>query len=648
MKGYAGSILVCDLSGQEITLLPTSDYTQTFLGGRGLAYRLYWQMAAPSTVALDPANPLIIVTGPLAGFTGLSGSRWEICAKSPTVTPESFSYSNLGGSWGAHLKFAGFDAIVIRGMSDKPIYLFIHDGVCEFRDAKHLWGTGAARVRESIKEELGRDVRVLAIGPAGEKLVPFASTLADNDASGSSGFGAVMGSKNLKAVVVLGTNRPEPADPLKLGQLTDFLRELKREEPQEAPTVPNGMKARRQACFGCIAGCTRSLVETASGKRGKYLCTSGFFYEDLSHHYYGKLNEVPFQANRLCDEYGLDANVVYTMLAWLSRCYNEGVLSDKSSHLSLSKLGSLEFIEELVQKITLREGLGNILALGTLKAAEALGPDMEKLVPDYVFRDSSYTPYCPRMYFTNALIIALEPRQSFPISGDVGRTVVRWLDLANKSKSADSSNGVKGLSSRLVAGRELSGDDLRFIARHFWGSEEASDFSTYDGKALAAKMIQDRHCVKESAILCNFSWHISSIEIFRPEIVAEILSAITGEKHSEDTIYVLGERIFNLQRAIQVRERQCGREGDILPDFWHTTPLQESFLNPNLLAPGPNGQPITRKGSTLDRNQFELMKDEYYSLRGWDVATGLQTESNLTRQGLSDVANELKRLNLVR
>ena len=111
---------------------------------------------------------------------------------------------------------------------------------------------------------------------------------------------------------------------------------------------------------------------------------------------------------------------------------------------------------------------------------------------------------------------------------------------------------------------------------------------------------------------------------------------------------MLGERIFNLQRAIQVRERQCGREGDILPDFWHTTPLQESFLNPNLLAPGPYGQPITRKGSTLDRNQFELMKDEYYSLRGWDVATGLQTESNLTRQGLSDVANELKRLNLVR
>jgi aldehyde:ferredoxin oxidoreductase len=130
--------------------------------------------------------------------------------------------------------------------------------------------------------------------------------------------------------------------------------------------------------------------------------------------------------------------------------------------------------------------------------------------------------------------------------------------------------------------------------------------------------------------------------------VAEILSAITGEEHNEDTIYELGERIFNLQRAIQIRERQCGREGDVLPDIWYTAPLQESFLNPDLLAPGPDGQPVTRKGSVLDKDHFERMKDEYYSLRGWDVATGLQTESNLARQGLSDLAGELKKLNLLR
>lgn len=631
MHGYAGSILVCDLSRRETTHIPTSDYARTFLGGRGLAARLYWQQAVPSTTALDPANPFIIATGPLAGFTGLSGSRWQICAKSPSVMPQSFNYSNLGGSWGAHLKFTGLDALVIRGMAEKPSYLFLHDGACEFRDASHLWGRGAAQVRESLKAELGQDVRVLTMGPAGENLVSFAGLLADNDASGSSGFGAVMGSKKLKAVAVLGTNRPEPAHPIKLRELTDFLRQLKRRRPQQVPSSPRGMKARRQACFGCIAGCLRSVMETASGRRGKYLCGSGIFYEPRVRCYYGELNEVSFLATRLCDDYGLDANVIEAMIVWLSRCYRAGILTDQNSGLPLSKCGSLEFIEELVRKVALREGFGDMLAQGTLKAAQTLGSDAEKLCGDYVFRDGTGSGYCPRMYIANALIFALEPRQNFPQTGEVGGTVWRWLDWLNG-----------------VENPEVSSDDMRFIARHFWGSEAAADFSSYRGKALAAKMIQDRHYVKESTILCSFSWHISAIEIFRPEVVAEVLSAVTGDQHNESSIHQLGERIFNLQRAIHVRERRCGREGDTLPEFWYTTPLKESFMNPKLLAPGPDGQPITRKGSVVDRGQVELMKNEYYRLRGWDVVTGLQTKSKLTELGLVDVARELTKVNLTR
>jgi aldehyde:ferredoxin oxidoreductase len=469
------------------------------------------------------------------------------------------------------------------------------------------------------------------MGPAGENLVSFASVLADNDSSGSSGFGAVMGSKKLKAVVVLGTNRPEPADPIKLRQLTDFIREMKRSRPPPTPSPPKDMKVKRQACFGCIAGCERSVIETTSGKRGKYLCDSGIFYEPLVRRYYGELNEVSFLATRLCDDYGLDTSAIEAMIVWLSRCYEAGILTDQNSGLPLSKCGSLEFIEELVRKVALREGFGDMLAQGTLKAAQMLGSGAEKLCGDYVFRDGTRSDYCPRMYITNALFFALEPRQNLPQMGEVGGTVLGWLDWLN---------GVKN--------PEVSSDDMGFIARHFWGSEAAADFSSYRGKALAAKMIQDRHYVKESAILCSFSWHVSAIEIFRPEVVAEVLSAVTGDRHDESSIYQLGERIFNLQRAIHVRERQCGREGDTLPKFWHTTPLQESFMNPKLLAPGPDGQSITRKGSVVDRGQFELMKDEYYRLRGWDVITGLQTESKLTELGLVDVASELRRVNLTR
>jgi len=489
---------------------------------------------------------------------------------------------------------------------------------------------GAAQVIESLKAELGQGVRVLTMGPAGENLVSFASVLADNDSSGSSGFGAVMGSKKLKAVAVLGTNRPEPADPIKLRQLTDFIREMKRSRPPPTPSPPKDMKVKRQACFGCVAGCERSVIETASGKRGKYLCDSGWFYEPLVRCYYGELNEVSFLATRLCDDYGLDTSAIEAMILWLSRCYKAGILTDQNSGLPLSKCGSLEFIEELVRKVALREGFGDMLAQGTLKAAQHLGSGAEKLFGDYVFRDGR-AGFCPRMYITNALFFALEPRQNFPQTGEVARTVCGWLDWLN---------GVKN--------PEVSSDDMGFIARHFWGSEAAADFSSYRGKALAAKMIQDRHYVKESAILCSFYWRIALIEIFRPEVVAEVLSAVTGSQHDESSIYQLGERIFNLQRAIHVRERQCGREGDTLPEFWYSIPLQETAHNPKILVPGPDGQPITRKGSVVDRGQFELMKDEYYRLRGWDVATGLQTESKLTELGLADVARELRKVNLTR
>jgi len=537
----------------------------------------------------------------------------------------------LGGSWGAYLKFAGFDALLVEGVADKPTYLFVHDGECEFRDARHLWGKGAAQARESLKAELGQDARILAAGPAGENLVSFASLLADNDASGSSGFGAVMGSKKLKAVAVLGTKRPVAADPVKLQQLTSLLRGLKRRRPQEAPSPPQDMKARRQACFGCIAGCPRSVLETASGRRGKYLCSSGIFYEPLAEGYYRRLNEVPFLANRLCDDYGLDTNSIEAMIAWLSYCYRVGILSDQNSGIPLSKLGSLEFIEELVRKVSLREGFGDVLAQGLLQAAETLSHSAVELLGDSIFRDGTGVGYCPRMYLTNALLYALEPRQSLPQLGEVGGTVVRWLDWVN---------GVKN--------PEVSGDDLAFIARHFWGGEEAADFSDWRGKGLAAKMIQDRHYAKESAILCSFSWHVSAIERFRPQVVAEILSAVTGARYDESSVFLLGERIFNLQHAIHVRERGCGREGDTLPEFWLTTPLRESFMNPELLAPGPDLRPITKKGCVLERRQFELMRDEYYRLRGWDVATGLQTDSKLAELGLADVARELRDAHLTR
>ena len=200
--GYAGEILKVNLSTRKITREATSDYSARFLGGRGFAAKLYWNMVPADARALEPKNCLICATGPTTGFFGIAGCRWQICGKSPAHEPEAFSYANLGGKWGPALKSAGFDALAVQGKADRPVYLYVHGGVAEIRDASFLWGQSTFDTIDSIRLELGQEASVVTIGPAGEHQVVFATTLADEGASGGSGFGAVMGSKNLKAIAV--------------------------------------------------------------------------------------------------------------------------------------------------------------------------------------------------------------------------------------------------------------------------------------------------------------------------------------------------------------------------------------------------------------------------------------------------------------
>ncbi|GAF76323.1 unnamed protein product, partial [marine sediment metagenome] len=220
--GYAGEILRVDLSSGGVTRMPTVDYADRFLGGRGIAAKIYWDEVPPEVKAFDPENRLIFATGPLAGFTGVSGSRWQICGKSSLTTPEYFNYSNLGGNWGAQLKLAGYDALVIQGKSEKPVYILIQDETVEIRDASTLWGKSTVETREMLKQQLGSSVNIVATGPAGENMVTFASVLADKDASGSSGLGAVMGSKNLKAIAVRGSGKVMAANPQRYRELADY------------------------------------------------------------------------------------------------------------------------------------------------------------------------------------------------------------------------------------------------------------------------------------------------------------------------------------------------------------------------------------------------------------------------------------------
>jgi len=615
-----------------VTDVPTSNYTDRFVGGRGIAAKIYWDEVPPEIDAFDPENRLIIMTGPMAGYSGVAGSMWQICGKSAATNPERFCYGGLGGSWGAYLKFAGYDGIVIQGKAESPVYLFIQDGVVELRDASALWGRDSVEVRHLLKGKLGKSVRIVAIGPAGENLVSFATVLADDDASGY-GFGAVMGSKNLKAVVVRGRGgRSAVANPQRLRELTKYVRKLRPRGVLSSHMVEGN---KPQLCYGCVSGCARGIYEATDGDKGKFFCQSHHLYIDPAFSYYGERNDVPFHANRLCDKYGLDTSVLQSMITWLSVCYQAGVLTDERTGIPLSKWGSMEFIETLLKKISLREGFGDTLARGLYQAADSVGSKAKELITTYTDRNGQWGAYGPRLYITPGLIYAMEPRRALPQLHNIVGPIRDW------------SNWVDGLE-----GAYMSGEVIRGIGRMFWGSELAFDFSTYDGKALAAKRIQDCIHANECLILCSFVYPITDVKdtddhLGDPTIESKLYSAVTGNEVDEEGLHRIGERVFNLQRAILTREGHRGKKDDQIVEANHTLPLETELFNEKCQVPGKDGEPISRKGVVVDREKFEKMRDEYYQLRGWDVSSGFQTKAKLGELGLEDVARDLEQRGLV-
>ncbi len=634
--GYAGKILRIDLSSGAITTTPTAAYADRFLGGRGIGTKIYWDEVLPETKAFDPENRLIFVTGPATGIPP-AGSRTQVYGKSPATVPEGFCYSNFGGSWGAQLKFAGFDGLVIQGESEKPVYIFIQDGIAEIRDASHLWGKGSVEVREALKSEYGRNVRVVATGPAGENKVVFANLLADEDASGSSGFGAVMGAKRLKAIAVTGSQKVVPANSDELRELTKYVRHLLGDEPRIDTSLELPPDVTQDTCYACVGCRMRNQWEASNGAKGKYMCASALFYQEFAKGYHGGWNEASFLATRLCDQYGLDVWPIMSMMIWMLQGMGAGILTEENTELPLSKMGSLEFIETMVKKVAMREGFGDILAQGPLAAADSMGNESRALMESTLSDSIGHiVMFDPRVMSTTALLYAMEPRQPIPqISEIAGRLVCLWVPWANGEEGA-----------------YISSDVMREMARRFWGGELAMDFSTYEGKALSAKMIQDRIVANECGIFCIYLlplYHSPSTQDFvgDPAIESRIISAITGPQIDEQGFYQIGERVFNLHRAVMVREGHKGRDSDKLPESFHNQPIEFEFANEGLLVPGKDGEVITRKGEVLDKDKFEKMKDEFYSLRGWDVATGLQTKVKLKELGLQEIIDDLDTRELV-
>ncbi len=635
--GWCGKILNVDLSNFRVTERDTMDYAGRFLGGRGIATRIYWEEVGPDVGALDPENRLILMTGPLGG-TGVQGaSRFEAVGKSPMLMPEGFCYGNLGGFFGPYLKRAGYDGIVISGRSEKPVYVWIHDGKAQILDASLLWGKGVYDVREILKKTHGKNVRFVTTGVAGENMCRSANLMTDNEGSATGGFGAVMGSKNLKAIAVLGSGSPLVANPEKLKELNKLAIRLNKRDPIQVPFPEEQVRRTgKSSCYQCGLDCKyRNSYRTASGKDVVRKCQSMFVYLPWVFRRPGESTETAVDATGICNDLSICTMEMANIIHWLESCYQSGFLTDKKTGLDISKLGTHEFFENLANMIAHRQGFGDILAEGLLRAGETLGHEAKAHFANEVSGVGDGATYSGREYLMNGLLYALEPRQPIAMLHEISWLTGLWvMNQANPESSP------------------VTSTVFRDAATKFWGHEKAWDLTTHEGKARAAVNIMDRTYVKDSLLLCDSSWPImvswnTPDHVGDPGLESRIFSAVTGIETDETGLTQYGERIFNLQRGVLLREGRRAKTDDVPDEFNFTDPVETVFMNPDVIVPGPGQEVISRKGQTLDREVFETMLKEFYEIRGWGIESGLQKTETLEYLGLSDLVQDLNQIGMI-
>jgi aldehyde:ferredoxin oxidoreductase len=625
--GYHGKVLHVDLTAGVLSVEePEEKFYRKYMGGSALGTYYLLKHTPAGADPLGPENTLVLSLSVLTGAPISGLSRMTATAKSPLSG--AVGDSQCGGAWPAELKFAGLDAIVIKGKAEKPVYLWLHDGEAELRDATHLWGKVTGEVEAQIKKELGDPkIGVLQCGPAGEKGVRYAALInMCNRANGRTGMGAVMGSKNLKAVAVRGKQRPAVADRAGVQAVARWGAEhfgdsdiygmgmLGTAEVLRYQNQAGGLPTRnwssgvfegweaidgqamydtilkgRDTCFACVVRCKR-VVEVTEGPYKVDPRYGGPEYETLATFgsYCGvdDLAAIAY-ANQVCNQYGVDTISCGATVAWAMDCFEKGLINAGDTGGIELRFGNAEAMVKVVEMIARREGLGDLLAEGSARAAEKIGRGTQELV--VAVKGQELPAHMPQVKRSLALIYAVNPfgadHQSSEHDGSYGGYPGRMAEL--------------GLADP-QPGQVLNAEKVRY-----------------------AFYTQCLYSCLDSVNMCQFvfgpSWHL-----YGPSHVVDAVRAVTGWNASLWELLKVGERRLNLMRAFNAREG-IGREADRLPKKLSRA-----------LAGGKSD------GVFVTEDEVEAAKDTYYAMAGWDVPTGTPTRAKLEELGLAWVADELE------
>ena len=661
-KGYAGKVAIINLIEQKAQIQPTEIFFREYgidprlwLGGDGVITKVLWKDFSRPIDPLRSENEIIIATGPWTGTAAPWGSRTMLGCLSPETG--GFGSGSFGWVFPPVMKYAGFDIVIIRGKAKKPVYVFIDDQTITFKDAAHLWGKETGETVKAIRAELGEnyegEIRVLSTAIAGEHLVPYAPPCADGTSCpGRTGAGAVMGSKNLKALAVRGTGELANHNPTKLLDaaqracdiyLSDPLIKLWQEHGATTylltirKALVDGNQIRENAlaadfphmnnvgCMNCPGRCYHWLQI----KEGPYAGTRQlgghmtWFYSGQENLRLNNLEAIIYY-ERLTQELGLDPASFSQAFNWAVECFERGILTERETDGLILRWGDEDLIWEVMRRIAYREGdLGELLAQGVAGASQKIGKGSEDIAPHVKGK-----PYLLKDARLQALVWALGFLTS-PRGGDWLRchNVFESTFFAAQSKEGDTflkyvGNSIEEIYRVLMEKADIPMD----LKKRMFGDPPKVDLEWMrkpDGKALIAVWSEDLVELINSLVTCMYSAVGQYLLVgVGPTTFSEILNYITGWNTDYEEVMRIGERVFNAQRLLNYRLKHWDRE-------------QDRFADKRCYEVAKTGIYAGQKVP------WEKVLDEYYQLRGWSER-GLPTIEKLRQLQIEELAEELE------